>query len=250
MTEEIKDNMTPVLEEASKVIEVPLDAEHITSFRKYAELLREKNKVMNLTNIIDDTGIAMRHFIDSLTIVSYIKDEQKKQGREDISLIDVGTGAGFPGIPLKVVIPEMKLTLMDSLNKRIGFLREVSDALELRNVELIHSRAEDAGKNRKYREMYDISTARAVAALPVLCEYCMPFVKVGGVFVAMKGHSEEEIKDAKKAVALLGGTIEKVDNFTLPGTDMNRSVIVIRKLRHTPAQYPRQAGKPTKDPLI
>ncbi len=243
------DNLTPVLEDGCKQIEVPLTAENINSFRKYAEMLREKNKVMNLTNITDDEGIAMRHFVDSLTLVSYIRDEQAKQGTKELTLIDVGTGAGFPGIPLKVSIPEIKLALMDSLQKRLNFLNDVSTELELKGVKTIHARAEDGGRDKKYREKYDIATARAVASLPVLCEYCLPFVKVGGVFLAMKGHSEEEVKESNKAIALLGGTIEKIDEFMLPGTDMNRSVVVIRKLRHTPPQYPRQAGKPTKSPL-
>ena len=138
---------------------------------------------------------------------------------------------------------------MDSLQKRIGFLEDVCNELELKDVTTVHTRAEDAGRNKKYREKYDIATARAVASLPVLCEYCLPFVKVGGIFLAMKGHAEEELKDAKKAIALLGGTIEKTDEFVLPGTDMNRSVIVIRKVRPTPPQYPRQAGKPSKTPI-
>ncbi len=250
MADEIlMDNLTPVLENGAKEIEVPLTAEEINSFRKYAEMLRERNKVMNLTNITDDEGIAMRHFVDSLTLVPYIRDEQKKQGKKELTLIDVGTGAGFPGIPLKVSIPELNLVLMDSLQKRLNFLNDVSTELKLKNVKTLHSRAEDGGRDKKYREKYDIATARAVASLPVLCEYCLPFVKVGGLFLAMKGHSEDEVKESSKAITLLGGTIEKIDEFMLPGTDMNRSVVVIRKLRHTPPQYPRQAGKPTKSPL-
>ncbi len=217
----LADELTPVLEGGATQIEVPLDAEEIIKFRTYAELLRERNKVMNLTNIVDDKGIAMRHFVDSLTIVPYIREEQKKKGKEDLTLVDVGTGAGFPGIPIKVKMPKIKLILMDSLQKRIGFLEDVCNELELKGVTTVHTRAEDA----------------------------VPFVKVGGIFLAMKGHAEEELKDAKKAIALLGGTIEKTDEFVLPGTDMNRSVIVIRKVRPTPPQYPRQAGKPSKTPI-
>lgn len=243
------EELTPVLQEGATSIEVPLNAEEINAFCKYAQLLRERNKVMNLTNIVDDQGIAMRHFVDSLTIVPYIKDEQKKQGRENLSIIDVGTGAGFPGIPVKVKLPKLKLILMDSLQKRINFLEDVAKEINLDGVTTIHSRAEDAGRDKKYREKYDIATARAVAALPVLCEYCLPFVKVGGVFLAMKGKAEEEIKESQKAIALLGGTIEKTDTFMLPGSDMNRAVVVIRKVRPTPPQYPRQAGKPSKAPL-
>ena len=252
MSEEEKmtqDELTPTLEGGATSIEVPLNAEEIIRFRTYAELLRERNKVMNLTNIVDDKGIAMRHFVDSLTIVPYIKQEQKKQGRDNLTLVDVGTGAGFPGIPIKVKMPKIELILMDSLQKRINFLEDVCRELELKGVKTVHTRAEDAGRNKRYREKYDIATARAVASLPVLCEYCLPFVKVGGIFLAMKGHAEDEIKDASRAIALLGGTIEKTDEFVLPGTDMNRSVIVIRKVRPTPPQYPRQAGKPSKSPI-
>lgn len=244
------DNLTPVLENGCKQIEVPLTAENINSFRKYAEMLREKNKVMNLTNITDDEGIAMRHFVDSLTLVSYIRDEQAKQGTKELTLIDVGTGAGFPGLPVKISCPELNVTLMDSLDKRLKFLDEVITALGLADCSTVHSRAEDAGRNKKHREKYDIVTARAVARLSVLAEYCLPLVKVGGVFLAMKAHSEEEEKEAAKAIALLGGTIEKTDTFKLPGTDMERAIIVVRKIRPTPARFPRKAGTPSKTPLV
>ena len=146
-------------------------------------------------------------------------------------------------------MPEIDLTLMDSLRKRLNFLDEVAGELGFKTYKTLHARAEDAGKDKKHREKYDIATARAVASLPVLCEYCLPFVKVGGVFLAMKGHSEEEVAASNKAIAVLGGKIEKVDEFCLPGTDMNRSIVVVRKLKHTPPQYPRQAGKPTKSPI-
>ena len=203
----------------------------------------------NLTAVDDDNGIAMKHFIDSLTLCPYIREEEEKTGNKNLTLADIGTGAGFPGMPLKISMPELKVTLMDSLQKRLGFLKEVCDALSLEGVEMVHARAEDGGKDKKYRERFDIVTARAVAALPVLAEYCLPFVKVGGVFLAMKGHAEEEIKDANKAIALLGGTIEKTDTFRLPGTDMDRTIIVVRKIRPTPARFPRKAGMPAKEPL-
>ncbi|MBO4637282.1 MAG: 16S rRNA (guanine(527)-N(7))-methyltransferase RsmG [Clostridiales bacterium] len=244
------DTLVSVLTSGASGIEVPLTAEEITGLRYFAGALREKNKVMNLTGITDDEGIAMRHFVDSLTIVRYIREEQQKAGKEDLTLIDVGTGAGFPGIPVKIAIPELQVTLMDSLQKRLNFLEEVTDALSMKDIRTLHSRAEDAGRNKRYREQYDIATARAVADLPVLCEYCLPFVKVGGIFLAMKGRSEDETKRSAKAVATLGGTIEKCDSFCLPGTDMERSVIVIRKLRHTPPAYPRQAGKPSRSPIV
>lgn len=243
------DGIVPILEENSNEISVPLSAESIWAFKEYARILRQWNEVMNLTNIIDDNGIALRHFIDSLTIVKFIADEQTKQGKKDLSIIDVGTGAGFPGIPVKVAMPDLKLTLLDSLKKRIGFLDEVIKTIGLKNAKTVHSRAEDGGHDAKLREKFDISTARAVAALPVLCEYCLPFVKEGGIFLAMKGHLDEELDEASKAIEKLGGKIEKVEKFVLPGTDMDRAVVVIRKIKPTPKQYPRQAGKPTKEPI-
>lgn len=242
--------ITPVLETYAPEVAVPLSGEMISAFNLYAHMLREKNKVMNLTAIVDDNGIAMRHFVDSLTLGSFISEEQVQQGHKDLTLIDVGTGAGFPGIPLKISMPVLKVTLMDSLAKRVNFLKEVCEALGLEDMEFIHSRAEDGGRDKKLRQKYDIATARAVAALPVLCEYCLPFVKKGGIFLAMKGRSEEEVGASGKAISTLGGVIEKVESFTLPGTDMERSVIVIRKVKDTPAAYPRQAGKPSKDPIL
>ena len=243
------DGITPILMEALKDIGIDLSQKNYHSLEVYAELLREKNKVMNLTNIVDDEGVAIRHFADSLTLLPYIAAEQAKQKRKKLSIIDVGTGAGFPGVPLKIAVPDLDLTLMDSLQKRLNFLNEVAGELKFDTYRTLHSRAEDAGKDKKTREQYDIATARAVASLPVLCEYCLPFVKVGGVFLAMKGHSEDEVAASGKAIAVLGGKIEKVDEFMLPGTDMNRSIVVVRKTKHTPQQYPRQAGKPTKNPI-
>lgn len=244
----MNEEFNEVMNSASSGIEVPVTAEDINAFRIYADMLVETNKVMNLTAITDDKGIAMLHFIDSLTLVPYIRREQEGK-KEPVTVVDVGTGAGFPGIPLKIMNPGIDLTLMDSLAKRLKFLDSVTGELRLENVATVHARAEDAGRNAKYRERYDIAVARAVASLPVLCEYCLPLVKPGGVFLAMKGHSDEEIKAANHAVIELGGTIEKVDEFTLPGTDNTRSVIVIRKLRPTPAKYPRKAGVPSKNPL-
>ena len=248
-SEDKGEGIAPLLEQNSTEISVPLSGEAIRAFKEYAALLRKWNKVMNLTNIVDDNGIAMRHFIDSLTLVPFLEEEQKRLGRKDLSLIDVGTGAGFPGIPVKVRMSEIELTLLDSLNKRINFLNEVVDKLELKNVVTLHSRAEDAGSDKKYRGRYDVATARAVASLPVLCEYCLPFVKTGGAFIAMKGHVEEELEESTKAIIKLGGSVETVKKFVLPGTDMDRSVVVIRKIRPTPPGYPRQAGKPGKDPI-
>ena len=215
----------------------------------YAQMLVKTNEVMNLTNITDDEGIAVRHFIDSLTLVPFVLAEQKKAGREDISIIDVGTGAGFPGIVLKIALPKIRLTLLDSLQKRLNFLDEVAAALSLTDVKTVHGRAEDAGHDASLREKFDVSCARAVANLPVLCEYCLPFVKEGGAFLAMKGNVDEEQKASGKALQILGGKMEKVDKFLLPGTDMNRAIVVVRKSKATPKAYPRQAGKPSKKPL-
>jgi len=242
--------LTPILASGAKEMAIPLSAENIRAFSEYARLLKEWNEKMNLTNITDDKGIAIRHFIDSLTLVSHLEEESAKKGKKDLSLIDVGTGAGFPGIPLKVAMPSLVVTLLDSLRKRVGFLDAVCAALDLKGITTVHSRAEDAGLSKQYREKFDVATARAVAPLPVLCEYCLPFVKVGGIFLAMKGNVEEEAETAKKAIVTLGGTIETLHHFTLPGTDMNRSIIVIRKVRATPAKYPRQAGKPEKEPIV
>ena len=248
--EEVTD-VAPILESHSDEISVPLSAEEIRAFQVYATMLKEKNKVMNLTAVDDDKGIAMKHFIDSLTLCPYIREEEAKvKGGKIFTFIDVGTGAGFPGLPVKISCPELSVTLMDSLEKRLNFLNEVITALGLKDCTTVHSRAEDAGRNKKYREKYDIVTARAVARLSVLAEYCLPLVKVGGVFLAMKSHSEEEEQDAAKAIALLGGTIEKSDTFKLPGTDMERTIIVVRKIRPTPARFPRKAGTPSKTPIV
>ncbi|MBR2524392.1 MAG: 16S rRNA (guanine(527)-N(7))-methyltransferase RsmG [Clostridiales bacterium] len=238
-----------VLTENKDEICVPLTAETILSFRRYAEMLKEKNKVMNLTAITDDEGIAMKHFIDSLTIASFIDSEQEKIKGRSLSLIDVGTGAGFPGIPLKINKRDLDLTLLDSLAKRLSFLEEVASELSLDNIKFVHSRAEDAGRDARYREKYDVATARAVANLPVLCEYCLPFVRKGGCFIAMKGKLDEELKNADRAISLLGGKIETIKEFQLPGTDADRTIVVIRKVKETPKRYPRQAGKPSKDPI-
>ena len=241
-------DVAPILESHSEEISVPLSAEEIRSFQVYATMLKEKNKVMNLTAVDDDKGIAMKHFIDSLTLCPYIREEEKKSSKT-LTFVDVGTGAGFPGLPVKISCPELSVTLMDSLEKRLKFLDEVITALGLKDCTTVHSRAEDAGRNKKFREKYDIVTARAVAKLSVLAEYCLPLVKVGGVFLAMKAHSEEEEAEGAKAIALLGGTIEKTDTFKLPGTDMERTIIVVRKIRPTPARFPRKAGTPSKTPI-
>lgn len=240
--------LKPILMEKAVDISVPLSAESVQAFSSYAALLREWNRKMNLTNIVDEEGIAMRHFIDSLTLVADLEKEADTKG--GLSLLDVGTGAGFPGIPLKIAMPALEVTLLDSLQKRVRFLEQVCDTLNLSGIRVIHARAEDLGKSKIYREQFDVVTARAVAALPVLSEYCIPFVKPGGVFLAMKGHGEKESEEARGAIVRLGGTVEAVRQFTLPGTDMERSVISVRKIRQTPPRYPRKAGQVQKNPLL
>ena len=219
-----------------------LNVSQKNKFNKYLELLQEWNNKINLTAITEKEEIELKHFYDSLTISKYIKSGS--------SLIDVGTGAGFPGIPLKIKDESIKLTLLDSLNKRLIFLEEVEKKLELKNVVNIHGRAEDYGKDKKYREKYDYATSRAVARLSVLVEYLLPFEKVGGYCICMKGPNiEEEIKDAEKAIRVLGGEIEKIDNFKLENDDNERNIIIIKKVKNTPKQYPRKAGIPTKEPI-
>ena len=206
---------------------------------KYAELLVEWNEKINLTAITDPEGITIKHFLDSLLLMKYADI------KENSSLIDVGTGAGFPGIPLKIYRRDLKVTLLDSLNKRINFLNEVSENLEL-GMKCIHSRAEEGGRNPALREKFDIAAARAVAAMPVLCEYCLPYVKQGGIFAAMKGPNED-ISAAKNAVKLLGGSIENIHNYELNGD--KRTIIIVRKISHTPPKYPRNSGQISKKSL-
>ncbi len=215
----------------------------VKQFEKYMELLKEWNKKINLTAIEDDREIVIKHFIDSISIVPYISNGNTK-------IIDVGTGAGFPGIPLKIVNPENEITLLDSLDKRIKFLNEVINSLKITQISANHGRAEDFGTNPLYREKYDIAVARAVSNLPVLLEYCLPFVKINGLFIAMKGSNTEEFDNCNKALDILGGKIEKIEKMDLPFTNIERNVVVVRKFRHTPTKYPRKAGKPSKEPLI
>lgn len=209
---------------------------------KYSEMLVNWNKKINLTAILSPEDISQKHFLDSVLPFSLF--EIKKGAR----LIDVGTGAGFPSCPLKIFRDDIKITLLDSLNKRIKFLQALSDELSL-EAECIHGRAEELGHKENYREHFDIATARAVAALPMLCEYCLPFVKVGGYFVALKGgNSEEEISDAKNAVKVLGGKIDKIIDYSLPNGD-KRALIAIKKISQTASKYPRNKGQMTKKPL-
>lgn len=223
-----------------------LDANEIVlnNFKKYRELLVQWNQKMNLTGIEDEKEVFIKHFLDSISTVTngYVKNE--------MSLIDVGTGAGFPGLPLKICLPKLKVTLLDSLNKRINFLQEVAKEIEIDDIEFIHGRAEDFGKKEEYREQFDIATARAVAGLPVLMEFCVPFIKVGGYFVCLKGpNANLELEESKVAMEVLGVEyIEKID-IKLPEVDLHHNILVFKKIRNTPSKYPRKAGKVSKNPI-
>lgn len=236
--------MSNVLTKKVKELSIVLNDKQIQQFEQYYNILVEWNKVMNLTAITEYEEVVEKHFLDSLTIVYAINMEKIE------TLIDVGTGAGFPGIPLKIAFPHLKVTLLDSLNKRIKFLNEVIDLLELDDIKAIHGRAEDYAKQAEYREQYDICVSRAVANLATLSEYCLPYVKVNGLFVPYKsGEIDEELKSSEKAVSILGGKVEEVVKFQLPGTDIGRSFVKIHKIKETKKKYPRKAGMPTKEPL-
>ena len=221
---------------------VELSGDQVDKFDKYGDLLLSWNEKMNLTAIRDPEGVVIRHFIDSLSLLSVMP----VSGEEKV--IDVGTGAGFPGIPLLIARPTIQLTLLDSLNKRLVFLQAVLDELAL-SAKTIHARAEEGGRQKGLRENFDLATARAVAALPVLCEYCLPFVKQGGHFVAMKGpDGGEEAKAAQHALLCLQGKLRRQVDFTLPD-DSRRTLLVVKKTGHTPATYPRAGAKMAKNPL-
>lgn len=223
---------------------IELTANQVDQFNKYFEMLVEWNKVMNLTAITEPKEVSIKHMIDSLSAWS----DERLQGAK--SIIDVGTGAGFPGIPLKIFKPELKLTLLDSLNKRIKFLQAVVDELGLTDVHCIHARAEEGARNKQLREQFDVAVSRAVARLPVLAEYCVPFVKTGGMFVALKGMKyAEEAEQGKNALNVLGIDETDIVEIKLPDLDDKRAVIYAKKNRSTPKQYPRKAGTPDKNPL-
>ena len=226
----------------SKDLGVRFSVKQIEQFFEYMNLLIEWNEKMNLTAITEPDEIVLKHFIDSITILKELEDGSK--------LVDVGTGAGFPGIPLSIMNPTLKITLVDSLNKRLIFLQEVVNKLKLENIEIVHARAEEFGQNKKYREQFDIATSRAVANLSTLSEYLIPLVKIGGKVISMKASdAKQELNEAKKAIEVLGGTVEKIDEFNLPQSDIRRTVIIIRKNKLTPNKYPRKPGTPSKEPI-
>ena len=232
------------IEERIRSLDLDISAVQVRQFYDYYELLVKWNQFMNLTAITDFEDVVQKHFVDSLSITG----EKKLQDVDN--LIDVGTGAGFPGIPLKIMFPELKITLLDSLRKRADFLNEVIDRLHLKQMETIHGRAEDYAKPGKKREMYDLCVSRAVANLSTLSEYCLPYVKIGGEFISYKsGEITEEMKEAKSAVFLLGGRIRGCRNFELPGTEIHRTLVCIEKVSGCPKKYPRKAGTAAKNPL-
>lgn len=224
-------------------IELPDDA--LNLLNRYYEMLIDTNKVMNLTAITEYSEVVIKHFADSAAI-GCITDMSG-----NIDVIDVGTGAGFPGIVLKIVYPQLSVVLLDSLNKRVNFLKNVITELGLTDISAIHGRAEDIARNKDYREKFDLCVSRAVANMSSLSEYCLPFVKVGGRFIPYKADGcDEEVKTASKAVNILGGKIRKIESYVIPDTDICRKFVVIDKLRNTSAKYPRKAGLPTKEPLV
>lgn len=233
-----------ILRKGIEELGISVNDKILQDFKVYREVLVDWNQKMNLTGIEEEREVYIKHFLDSISAITnnYIKD--------GMSIIDVGTGAGFPGLPLRICLKNVKLTLLDSLNKRINFLQEVSAKVGIDDIEFIHGRAEDFGKDENYREKYDIATARAVAGLPVLIEFCAPFIKLGGYFVCLKGpNANLELEEAKKAIEVMGlEFVEKID-VKLPELDLSHNILVFKKIKNTPEKYPRKAGKPSKNPI-
>ncbi len=227
-----------------KELQIELSEQQIQQFLTYYEMLIEKNKVMNLTAITEFDEVIEKHFLDSLCLVKAAPDLAEKK------MLDLGTGAGFPGIPLKIAFPDLEIVLMDSLNKRILFLQDVIRELGLKKITAVHERAEEMARKKEYRQTFDLCVSRAVANLSSLSEYCLPFVSVGGSFISYKSaDADEEIEQAKRAVFLLGGKISDIIKYKIPDSELGRSLIIIRKDRGTPKEYPRKAGIPSKKPL-
>lgn len=238
-----RESFSKELIEKAKKVNIEIDNKKEEQFYNYMKLLLEWNEKINLTAIIEQNDIILKHFIDSITINKYIEQSN--------SIIDIGTGAGFPGIPLKIMNQNKKITLVDSLNKRINFLNEVCKEISLENIQCIHARAEELASDLEYRENYETVVSRAVARLNVLIEYMLPFVKKGGLCICMKGPNiDGELEEAKNAIKVLGGKIKSVESFFLPDSDIERNVIIIEKVAETPKKYPRKAGLPSKQPII
>lgn len=238
-----RESFSKELIEKAKKVNIEIDDKKEEQFYNYMKLLLEWNEKINLTAITEQNDIILKHFIDSITINKYIEQSN--------SIIDIGTGAGFPGIPLKIMNQNKKITLVDSLNKRINFLNEVCKEISLENIQCIHARAEELASDLEYRENYETVVSRAVARLNVLIEYMLPFVKKGGLCICMKGPNiDGELEEAKNAIKLLGGKIKSVESFFLPDSDIERNVIIIEKVAETPKKYPRKAGLPSKQPII
>ena len=234
-----------VLDQGCQEMGIVLDGEQRQQFVDFYEYLVEKNKVMNLTGITEFQEVLVKHFLDSLACVKAVDIKKVKR------MMDVGTGAGFPGVPLKIAFPHLEACLLDSLKKRVNFLEETFDLLKLTDITAVHGRAEEYAKNKAYRESFDLCVSRAVSNLATLSEYCLPYVKVGGSFISYKsGTVQEEAEQAEKAVKILGGKIRDVVYFSLPGSEIQRSLVVIEKVKSTPGKYPRKAGTPLKEPLV
>ena len=231
------------LKENAEIIGVSLNEEELEKFYNYKNLVVEWNEKINLTAITDDLEFIVKHFIDSITINKYIEENK--------TIIDIGTGAGFPGIPLKILNKDNNIVLFDSLNKRLRVLEDIIEKIELKNIKTLHGRAEETFKNKEHREKYDIATSRAVAALNVLVELMLPAVKVGGICICMKGNNAElEIDEAKKAIKELGGEIINVEKIILPELNLERNIVIIKKIKQTPNKYPRKPGTPQKEPIM
>lgn len=239
--------MKQLYEKALK-LNIELSDKQLEQFQTYYEMLVEINKVMNLTAITEKDEVITKHFVDSLALVSVYPEIADTE--REVQVLDLGTGAGFPGIPLKIAFPHLKIVLMDSLNKRVKFLQSVIDCLELCDIKAVHGRAEEAARNVEYREFFDLCVSRAVANLSTLSEYCIPFVKVGGRFIPYKASEiEEEAKEAHRAIQLLGGKLLEIKKVMLIDSDIERSFVFIEKKKNTPKVYPRKAGTASKEPI-